>query len=90
MKRIQHKRGRTLPPGAKLVARPSRWGNPYKISEYGRDEAIRLYKIDIEFMTDDEIREWLAPLRNATALACYCALDQPCHADSLIELLERM
>jgi len=26
-------------------------------------------------------------LRNATALACWCPLDQPCHADVLIELL---
>lgn len=26
-------------------------------------------------------------LRNATALACWCPLDQPCHADVLLELL---
>lgn len=26
-------------------------------------------------------------LRNATALACWCPLDQPCHADILLELL---
>ena len=31
--------------------------------------------------------DWLAPLRDATALACWCPLDQPCHADVLIELL---
>lgn len=29
----------------------------------------------------------LAPLRDATALACWCPLDAPCHADELIELL---
>lgn len=29
----------------------------------------------------------LAPLRDATALACSCPLDRPCHADVLIELL---
>ena len=28
-------------------------------------------------------------LRNATALACWCPLDQPCHADTLIEVLSR-
>ena len=27
-------------------------------------------------------------LRDATALVCWCPLDQPCHADVLIELLE--
>lgn len=26
-------------------------------------------------------------LRDATALACWCPLDRPCHADALIELL---
>ena len=31
--------------------------------------------------------EWLAPLRTATALACWCPLDEPCHADVLIGLL---
>jgi hypothetical protein len=31
---------------------------------------------------------WLAPLRDATALACACPLDMPCHVDVLIELLE--
>lgn len=34
------------------------------------------------------IVSWLAPLRDATALACWCPLDQPCHADVLIELLD--
>lgn len=29
----------------------------------------------------------LDPLRDATALACWCPLDQPCHADVLIELV---
>lgn len=31
----------------------------------------------------------LSPLRDATALACWCPLDMPCHADVLIELLTR-
>jgi len=30
---------------------------------------------------------WLQPLRGATALACWCPLTSPCHADVLIELL---
>ena len=31
------------------------------------------------------IESWLAPLRGKN-LACFCALDQPCHADVLLEL----
>ncbi len=30
---------------------------------------------------------WLDPLRDATALACACPLDQPCHVDVLLGLL---
>lgn len=26
------------------VARPSRWGNPYTLAEFGRDEALRLFR----------------------------------------------
>ncbi len=29
--RIQHRRGVALPPGTKLVTRPTKWGNPYVI-----------------------------------------------------------
>lgn len=86
--RIQYRRGQKLPAGAKLVARPSRWGNAYKVSQYGRDEAIRQYCVDVAAMTPDELQAWLAPLRGARALACYCSTDEPCHADMLIELLD--
>lgn len=33
----------------------------------------------------DRLREWLAPLRGHD-LACWCPLDQPCHADVLLEI----
>lgn len=32
--------------------------------------------------------DWLAPLRGHD-LACWCPLDQPCHADVLLELANR-
>ena len=35
--------------------------------------------------TEAELAEWLAPLRGRD-LACWCPLDQPCHADVLLEL----
>lgn len=30
-RRVQHRRGVKLPPNSRLVARPSRWGNPFKV-----------------------------------------------------------
>ena len=67
------------------VGRPSRWGNPFKVtSTRTREEAIDLY------------REWIAerPERieqlrrlNPKRLVCWCA-PKPCHADVLVELLD--
>jgi hypothetical protein len=36
----------------------------------------------------DEDPQWLAPLRGHD-LACWCPLDQPCHADVLLDLANR-
>ena len=89
MKRIQYKRGQKLPAGAKLVARPSRWGNPYGLHEYSRPKAVELYRLHVVEMPEPELRAWLEPLRRATALACYCPPGAQCHADVLIEYLQK-
>jgi hypothetical protein len=51
----------------------------------GRAEAVRRYRDDLlagrlRFTVDDIRRE----LRGRD-LACYCPLDEPCHADVLLE-----
>ena len=46
--------------------------------------AVRGYGLTVP---DMDRSRWLKPLRGATALACWCPLDQPCHADVLLELL---
>jgi hypothetical protein len=103
MIRIQRKRtkGWRLPPGAIIVSRPSRWGNPWHIapdgsiggrfrpdgSAWSMDDVLRWYRGFVSASVMDD-PTWVAPLRGATALACWCSEDQPCHADVLIELLE--
>ncbi len=89
MDRIQRRRteGWRLPAGAKCVTRGSRWGNPYPVAEHGRARAIELYRQRLGNMTAPELAAHLAPLRGATALACYCAPGESCHADVLIEML---
>lgn len=96
-------------PDAVIVARPSRWGNPYKarakyVLDLGpeakgvrfvqarrpADEAVALFRdmlaraplSDDGSTVYDEIRRELA----GRDLACWCPLDQPCHADVLLEL----
>lgn len=69
--------------GAVLVARPSRWGNPYSIEEYGREKAIEMYERWL--LANDELLVQLPGL-SGKRLACYCKLDEPCHADVLARL----
>lgn len=118
-KRIQMTRQRPWRadhPDAVIVARPSKWGNPWRVRrgeddweitervpdlgetaiEYagGPDEAraaaVAVFAAVVRdgsgerpvYPTHDEIRRELA----GRDLACWCPLDQPCHADVLLEL----
>jgi len=75
-------RGGRKPDDVVSVARPSKWGNPYSVSEYGRERAVQLYREYLKVSPDlvDAARRELAGKR----LACYCQLDELCHADVLL------
>ena len=87
--RVQRSRakGWRKPPGAVYVGRGSKWGNPYGtdarclVTVETAAEAVRLYRADIKPL----IPIIRAELRGKT-LMCWCPLDQPCHADVLLEL----
>ena len=65
------------------VARPSKFGNPYRIGTClipDAEAAVMAFRANLP-LSD----EWLAPLRGRN-LACWCAPDALCHADVLLEL----
>lgn len=75
-------------PDAVIVARPSKWGNPFEIGKDGtRQECVDLFD---RWMRHQEPM-WAdnppdaAELRGKD-LACWCPLDQPCHADVLLKI----
>jgi hypothetical protein len=78
-----------MPEGAVYVGRPSRWGNPYRVGSailFGYPPlparlAVQMYRGLTTLGTFPDI----TPLRGRD-LACWCPLDQPCHADVLLEL----
>lgn len=106
-------------PDAVIVARPSKWGNPFaaKIpaSYRGGPGELGQATMTRQYLADD-FREWLTvelfagkspkgwdamlgvPYANRPTLAqivaelagrdlaCWCPLDQPCHADVLLEI----
>ena len=97
-KRIQQKRtpGWRMPPNTKNVARPTKWANPYDVAKYGHEQAIEKYREGIlgqDLLTQRgkelaRVGKDLFELRGKN-LACYCPLDQPCHADVLLELANK-
>lgn len=63
-------------------------GHEHDTCSAALSDCIRLYRVMIERAADDEgetLSEYLAELRGHD-LACWCSLDEPCHADVLLEL----
>ena len=59
----------------------SQYSNPYKVSEYGRENAIELFN---QFL--DSSPELISQVHflSGKTLVCHCRLSQRCHADALI------
>lgn len=91
-----------MPEGAVYVGRGSEWGNPYRGGDpFPRKDRRRDPSLNGLVMNRADVielhRQWvlrhlringdldLGPLRGHD-LACWCPLDQPCHADVLLEL----
>lgn len=93
--RIQRKRtkGWKMPPNTVSVTRPGKWGNPFvpgnpymtvggaEAECVSAADAVRLYTPLANCRREEIERE----LRGKN-LACFCPLDQPCHADVLLEI----
>lgn len=82
-------KGWRKPENTVYVGRPTRWGNPYRVEELGRHEAMVRYRKLFETQAKGKPTEFPAPdlseLRGKD-LACWCRLDEECHADILLEL----
>lgn len=74
-------------PNAVYCARPSKWGNPFKLSEYSLDDCLKKYR---EWLIEQLAKDstFLEPLRGKD-LVCFCKLNQRCHCDILIEFLNQ-
>lgn len=99
--RIQRKRvkGWRMPEDAVYVGRPTVYGNPFKVGRDGDAAAcVAKYREAWEAtIRSSEMHPrhplmpfgrpvFIGPLRGKN-LACFCALDQPCHADVLLEMV---
>lgn len=77
-----------MPPNTVYVGRPGKWGNPHRVTTMiNAANAVRLYReyLGANQAGSERFRLPLAELRGKN-LACFCRLDQPCHADVLLEV----
>lgn len=79
---LSRRKGWKLPADTVVVARPTRWGNPFRPGTNGVPDAATAVA---------RYRREVAPALDVTVLrgrnlACWCPLDGPCHADVLLEL----
>ena len=91
-KRIQRSRAKDwkMPANAIYVGRPTVWGNPYVVGSelmngetLTAEKAIALYEQHLaDNFSERDIRHCL----HGKDLACWCALDEPCHADVLLRI----
>ena len=77
---------------AVIVHRPSKFGNPYKLTEYCLDESLRLYEIWLREQLRKDIH-FLDELKGKD-LVCFCPVSSTdkitCHADILIRYTESL
>lgn len=86
---LSRKKGFRLPAGAIVVARPTKWGNPYKMGKLTRAQAVAAYRRD--FLAG-KLRVSATDARSELRghdLACWCPLGGPCHADLLLKTANR-
>ncbi|WP_298800324.1 DUF4326 domain-containing protein [uncultured Pseudonocardia sp.] len=90
---LHRTRGWRKPAGVVVVARPGRWGNPYRVGDPDPDRAgaiedraraVALYRRYLQARPELRARARLELAGHA--LACWCPLDQPCHAEVLLQV----
>lgn len=82
-----------MPPDTVKVDRTTKWGNPFRVGGnvestfhcFTATEAIEAFRSIMTPPCAAFLARDLPELRGKN-LACWCALDQPCHADVLLEL----
>lgn len=89
--RVQRKRskGWKMPPNTVSVTRPGKWGNPFRVGDFGIrtavDAAARYRQWLDGFVVGPTPPTDFSELRGKN-LACFCHPSQACHADVLLEI----
>lgn len=88
-KRIQRKRtkGWRMPKGAIYVGRPTDFGNPHSLIGSTPEIATKLFEEHL--LSEPGLLELAIKKLRGKDLACFCPLNQACHADILLRYVNR-
>lgn len=84
---LSRKKGWKMPPNTVRVCRPTKWGNPFTVEQYGREQAVQMFRDYIGHPNSPNVFSpaEIEQLRGKN-LACWCKLGEPFHADVLLEM----
>lgn len=85
MPKVYNTRHAGVPKSAIYVARPSVWGNPFHVQDFGRGDALKMYRLWIMEPAQDELRARMRQVLRGKDLICWCA-PNACHADVILEI----
>lgn len=83
MPKVHNKRHNTAPSGAVYIGRPSPYGNPFTVEQYGRGNAIRLF--EEKLLADPAAIAAVKKELRGKDLVCWCK-PAPCHGDILLKI----
>ncbi len=84
---LRRRKGWRLPANTVVVARPTRWGNPFRARDpAGRPAAVARYRAWIGRPAQTRLRRDARSCLRGRNLACWCPPSGPCHADVLLEI----
>lgn len=86
---LSRKAGWRMPPNTKSVARPGKWGNPFRVGDFGIPDqaaAVARYREWLDGRVSGRDRPTSFEELRGKNLACWCRQGTPCHADVLLEI----
>lgn len=86
---LRRTKGWKMPPNTVKVDRKTPWGNPYQAGKDGDGSRAYLVGLFREHLSRPEQAGPVERIKrdlHGKNLACWCPLDQPCHADVLLEI----
>lgn len=81
-----------MPPNTVKVDRSTRWGNPFRVGDFGIPDAAASVKRYEEWLDGRVVGPPVPSLDPLTGknLACWCRAGEPCHAIVLLRLANRI